>query len=113
MRAQGGGGLIIQRHNQRSCIPYRAVLKGGKKVFQNCSFAKKTACSSYAKPWLVAIGAWQLALGGCWRLVAAGGGWWLPIDGWCGLVVGVWWRLAVGGWWLAAVGGWRLPAVGS
>ena len=61
-------------------------------------FCKKTTCSSYVQPWLVAIG--------CWRLVA--------ISGWQLAVGGGWWRLAVGDWWLLAVGsGWRFAAVGG
>ena len=60
----------------------RAVLKRGeKKVFLNGNFAKKIACSSHIQPWLVAIGGWRLATGGCWRLVVVGGGWWLVVGG--------------------------------
>ena len=63
-------------------------------MFLNGSFAKKTACSSYVEPRLVAIGCWRLAIGGSWwQLVVVGGGWWFVIGGW---------------WWLAVVGGWRL-----
>ena len=53
-------------------------------MFLNCNFVKKTACSSYVQPWLVAIGGWRLATGGWWRLVVVGGGWW--------------WLVAVGDW---------------
>ena len=42
-------------------------LRGRRKEFQNCS-CKKTACSSYVEPWLVAIGGWRLAVGGDWWL---------------------------------------------
>ena len=81
-------------------------------MFPERQFCKKTACSSYVQPWLVAIGDWRLAVGGDWRLavgdwrlVVVGGGWWLVIGGWWRLaVVGGWWLVAAGGWWLA-VGG--------
>ena len=93
------------------------------------SFPKKTACSSYVQPWLVAVGSWRLvavggwrlATGGWWRLVVVGGGWWLVIGGWWRLAVagswrlvaaGGWWRLVVGVWWRLVVGGWWL-AVGG
>ena len=73
-------------------------LRGGGGGVPERQFCKKTACSSYVQPWLVAIGGWRLvAIGGWlavgdWRLVAVGAGWW-----W---VIGGWWRLAVvGGWW--------------
>ena len=54
---------------------------------QSC---KKTACSSYVQPWLVAVSGWRLVAIGGWRLAV--GGWRLPVGG--------------GWWWLAAVGGW-------
>ena len=74
--------------------PPHAVLNEKKSV-PAPRFPKKTACSSYVQPWLVAvggwrlaaIGGWQLATGGWWRLVVVGGGWWL--------VIAVWWWLAV------------------
>ena len=65
----GGGGSPPSPHT----LGGRAVLKGEKTVFQNCNFAKKTVCSSYRQPWLVAIGGWWLAIGGWWR--SAVGGW--------------------------------------
>ena len=41
----------------------RAVLKGGKAV-PKLQFRKKTACSSYVQPWLVAIGGWRVVVPG-------------------------------------------------
>ena len=87
-------------------------------MFQNC---KKTACSSYVQPWLVAIGGWQLAVVGDWQLAVSGGWWWLAAVGGWRLVVGGGWWLAAGGWCLAVGGGWwltggdswRLVAVGG
>ena len=62
--------------------------------------------------WRLAVGSWQLAMGGGWWLVI--GGWWrlavvggwrlIAFGGWRWLVVGGWW-LVVGGWWRLAVGG--------
>ena len=72
-------------------------LRGIKKVFQNCNFAKRQRVAhTFNHGW------WQLA-GGGWRLVgiggrrsAVGGGWWQ-------LAVVGGWRLVVGeGWWLAS-----------
>ena len=106
------------------------------------SFPKKTACSSYVQPWLVAVGGWRLVAVGGWRLVAVGGWRLVAVGGWQSanwrLVVGDWWLVAVGsgwrlavgrrwrfwrrlvavgGWWrlavLAAVGGWRLGSLGA
>ena len=85
--------------------------KEKKNVFRNGSFAKKTACSSYVQPWLVAIGGWQLVAvdGGCWQLVV--GDWWLVVvgSGWR-LAVGRCWRLVAvdGSWWLVVGGCWSL-----
>ena len=50
---------------------YRTHVQGGPEkttVSLNGSFVKRTACSSYVQPWLVAIGGWR-------RLVVVGGGW--------------------------------------
>ena len=45
---------------ERASLGIRGVFKRRrKKVFLNGSFAKKTACSSYVQPWLVAMGGWQ------------------------------------------------------
>ena len=87
----------------------RAVLKGEKKSVPK-QFCKKTACSSYVQPWLVAIGGWRLvAVGGGWRRF----GWRLVVGGWW-LAAGGWWRLAaVGDWQLVVGGGWRLAVGGS
>ena len=75
--------------------------------------------------WRLAVGSWQLAVGGgWWRLVVVGDGRWLVIGGWWRLVVvgtwrlvadGGWQRLVAGGWWrlVVGVGGWRLMAVGG
>ena len=64
-------------------------------------FCKKTACSSYVQPWLMAIGGWRLA---------TGGGWWLVVGGWWLIAVGSGLRLAVGRRWR---GGWRRLVVGG
>ena len=63
--------------------------EGEKKGVPERQFPKKTACSSYAQPWLVVIGGWRLVVFGSWRL--ATGGWWRLV------VVGGGWRLVVGG----------------
>ena len=93
----------------------QGVLKRGGESVPERQFCKKTACSSYVQPSLVAIGGcrlaaiggWRLATGGWWRLVVVGGFWWLVIGGWWWLaVVGSWRLVAVGGWWRLAVGGW-------
>ena len=86
----------------------RAVLTREKKnSVPKWQFCKKTACSSYVQPWLVAIGGWRMvAVGGCWWVI---GGWWrlAVVGGWRLVGAGGWWRLAVGGGWrLVAVGGW-------
>ena len=79
------------------CLAARGVLKCKEKNGLERQFCRKTACSSCAQPWLLAIGSWRLVAIGSWRL-AVGGGWW-------------WWAV-IGGWWLVAVGcGWRF-AVG-
>ena len=109
IRGFGGGARHCTLHRAPAAFDTdgRGVLKRGKKkVFLNGSFCKKTACSSYVQPWLVAIGGWRLATGGWWRLVVVDGGWWLVIGGWWRLAVVAGWRLAVGcRWRLAAVGG--------
>ena len=90
------------------------VLKREKKSVPEWQFCKKTACSSYIQPWLVAIGGWQLATGVWWRLVVVGGGWWLVIGGsWRLAVVGGWRLVAAGSWQRLAVGGWRRLVVGG
>ena len=71
-----------------------------KKSVPERQFWKKTACSSYVQPCLVAIGGWRLvAFGGGWRQLVVGD-WWLVAggSGWQ-LAGGRHWRLAVGGWW--------------
>ena len=83
----------------------RTLLKREKKGAPKRQFCKKTAWSSYVQPWLVAIGSWQLAVGGWWRLVV--GDWWL-------VAVGSGWQLAVGRRWrLVVVGGWRSVVPGG
>ena len=66
-------------------------LTGEKKSVPERQFCKKTTCSSYVQPWLVAISGSRSATGGWWRLV-----------------VGDWWLVAVSSGWRLAVGGWRL-----
>ena len=47
--------------------------EGGEGGVPKLQFCKKTTCSSYVEPWLVAIGGWRLAVGGgWWQLVAVG-----------------------------------------
>ena len=75
-------------------------------------FPKKTACSSYAQPWLVAVGGWRLVAIGGWQL--ATGGWWrLVVGDWRLVAVGSGWRLAVGRRWRLAVDGSWWLAVGG
>ena len=128
MQVTDGSGVDLRWRPEQGSFR-RGALGGGaggslrgteKNVFPKRQFCKKTACSSYVQPWLVAIGglrlvaigSWRLATGGWWRLVVVGGGWWLVIGGWWRLAVVGGWRwspLAVGGGWrLVAVGGWRL-----
>ena len=87
-----------------------------KKVFRN-QFSQKGPQALHVLNhgwWRLAVGSWQLAVGGgWWRLVV--GDWWLvaAVSGWQ-LAVGRRWRLAaVGGWRLVAVGGWQLAVDGS
>ena len=52
-----------------TCMP-QAVRNGKKGCSKTAVLKKKTACSSFVKPWLVAIGGWRLAaVGSGWRLV--------------------------------------------
>ena len=91
------------------------VLKREKKSVPERQFCKRTACSSYVQPLLVAIGGWWLVVGD-WRLMAVGGGWWRVVVGdWWLVAVGSGWRLAVGRRWRLAVGGswWRLAVGGG
>ena len=69
------GGSLREKQKKKKSVPVH-------------SFPKKTACSSYVQPWLVAVGGWQLATGGWWWLVVVGGGW-------RRLVVGGGWPLVV------------------
>ena len=103
--AWGGiGGDALEGGERDSPRPGQGGPQEEKKSVPERQFCKKTACSSYVQPWLVAVGGWRLvaiagwrlAVGG-WRLVAAGG--------WRRLAVGGWWRFAVGGGWWLAVGG--------
>ena len=61
----------------------RAVLNGKKKVFRYTFFPKKPEGTPCVQPWLVAVGGWRRLAVGSWQL-AVGGGWW--------------WLAAVGGW---------------
>ena len=131
----GGGGIIAQyvcqgvlrgvrtcgQWNTRTGGPDHRVwhtggsLRGKEKTsVRERQFCKKTACSSYIQPWLVAIGGWRLVATGDWRLAV--GDWRLVVvdGGWRRLVVDDWWLVAVGsGWWLAVGRRWRLVAVGG
>ena len=87
---------ILEDDHTRRCpepswCACRGVLKRGKKKFLNGSFAKRLRVAHMFNHgwWRLAVGGWQLVVGGHWR--------WL--------VVGGWWRLAV-------VGGWRLVVAG-
>ena len=111
----------------------RAVLNAKKNnPVQNQVISKQPAGTPCAQPWLwqLAVAGWRQLAVGSWQLAVGGGRWWLVVGGWRQLaVVGSWrlvaaggwrrlvaggrWRLVVGGWWQLAVdGSWRL-AVGG
>ena len=84
-------------------------LTGEKKKCSGTSFPKKSPRALHVLNhgwWRLAIGSWQLAVGGGWC--------WLAVGAWSPLAVGGgWWRLVVGGWWRLAVdGSWRLVVGG-
>ena len=82
----------LQRSWIESGPRIRAVLNGKKKVFRN-QFSQQSPRELQVLNhgwWRLAVGSWQLVVGGGWWWLAAVGGW--------RLVVGDWW-LAVGGWW--------------
>ena len=59
------------------CNKARAVLNGKKKVFQN-QFSQKSPRALHVLNhgwWRLAVGSWQLAVGGGWWWLAAVGGW--------------------------------------
>ena len=68
-------------------------------------FCKKTMCSSYVQPWLVAVGSWWLVIGGWWRLALVDRLRLVAVDGWRQLAVGGWWQVAANGSWQSVVGG--------
>ena len=115
-RVQGtntADGFLLRAQSSAYTWKYKRYTHSGrslaekKRVFRN-QFSQKSPRALQVLNhgwWRLAVGAWQLAVGGgWWRLVV--GDWWL-------VAVGSGWQLAVGRRWrLAAVGGWQLVVGG-